>query len=556
MDLEAPLVKRRKIDTDHCIICFKPLNTKKEDIIKNPTFNGLNAIFKASQIRKDDVYESIWPLQQDILSLDLKVSFHKSCRAKYTSKSNLATFHPDDSDQQSCTSAATEPTRVSRNETAGFDIRNNCFICGKPNSVRNKLTPVSTGTGQSTREKVLSAAEKRQDNKVRMRMLAFPDLFAYDAKYHRLCYSHYISERNIAAACRKQGEETTATLHDEAFDELKLHLEQTVFSKSKSVTTLAELKAKFVEYLVSLGAPNAEQYTAWKLKERLTKHYDDQIVCARFDGCTDIICSSSVTLGDALRKATILQNVTVETDYEDISCAEPSVEDSERHTLHAAAGILRKHMADIKHTGNMYAPVSETDIKHCAEFVPNSLYDFIQWCISEKSHTDVISCSDDDVKKNNLRTIAICHNIISQSRQIYSTLTLGLALQVHHELGSKHLIDMLHALGHCVSYDEVRRFLTSAAVDQTVSEDIYIPKVLQNLRCIDEYPVVDAAIDNFDQNEATLDGKSTTHAMAAVLFHRGITEHDNGEGEGIPRLPRKSLSGYDRAQPQSEDLQR
>ena len=62
MDLEAPLVKRRKIDTDHCIICFKPLNTKKEDIIKNPTFNGLNAIFKASEIRKDDVYESIWPL--------------------------------------------------------------------------------------------------------------------------------------------------------------------------------------------------------------------------------------------------------------------------------------------------------------------------------------------------------------------------------------------------------------------------------------------------------------------------------------------------------------
>lgn len=98
---------------------------------------------------------------------------------------------------------------------------------------------------------------------------------------------------------------------------------------------------------------------------------------------------------------------------------------------------------------------------------------------------------------------------------------LGLALQVHHEFGSKHLIDMLHQLGHCMSYDEARRFVTSVAVDQTASEDIYIPKILQNIHCIDEYPIVDAAIDNFDQNEARLDGKFTTHAMAGVLFYRG-----------------------------------
>uniref|UniRef100_UPI00358E24F8 unconventional myosin-VIIa-like n=1 Tax=Myxine glutinosa TaxID=7769 RepID=UPI00358E24F8 len=298
-------MQHRKIDTDHCIICFKPLNPKKQEVVKNPTFNGLSAIFKASQIRKDDVYESIWPLQQDILSLDLKVSFHKSCRAKYTSKSNISTSNPSESDQQPCTSVATEHTSISRNKTAGFDIRTNCFICGKSNTSRNKLTPVSTGTGQSTREKVLAAADKRQDNKIHMRMLAFPDLFAYDAKYHRLCYSHYISERNITAAIRKSGEETMGTLHDEAFDELKCYLEQTVFSKTKTVTPLVHLKDEYVGYLVSLG--------------------------------------------DALRKATILQSMTGEPEYEDIPSDVPSAIDSEMHTLHAAAGILRKHMADIEH---------------------------------------------------------------------------------------------------------------------------------------------------------------------------------------------------------------
>lgn len=276
MDIEAPALKRRKIDTDHCIICFKAFSNKKEGVVQNPTHDGLNAILKASQVRHDDVYEVLWPLQQEILSFNLKVAFHKSYRAKYTSKSNFPKSHTTESDHQPCTSEATAPTRISRHETAGFDIRNDCFICGKPNTARDRLTPVSTGTGQSTREKVLAAADKRQDKKIHMRMLAVPDLFAYDAKYHRLCYSHYISERNIAAASHKAGETTTCTLHDEAFEELQHHLEQTVFSRHKTVTTLTCLKAQFVGYLVELGATNAEQYTAWKLKERLTKHYGDQ----------------------------------------------------------------------------------------------------------------------------------------------------------------------------------------------------------------------------------------------------------------------------------------
>ena len=239
------------------------------------------------------------------------------------------------------------------------------------------------------------------------------------------------------------------------------------------------------------------------------------------DGVTDLICSSTVTLGDALRKATLLQNKADEPEYEDIPFEEPSTRKNEMQTLHIAAGILRKHMADIKHVENVYGPVEETDIEHCADFVPDQIYDFIQWCTSESAYEKITSCSDEGVMKNNLRTIAICHNLISHGCRQYSTITLGLALLVHHEIGSRHLIDILHELGHCVSYDEVRCFLTSVAVDQTTSKDIYVPKVLQNLICIDEYPIIDAAIDNFDQNEATLDGKSTTHAMAAVLFYRG-----------------------------------
>ena len=65
------------------------------------------------------------------------------------------------------------------------------------------------------------------------------------------------------------------------------------------------------------------------------------------------------------------------------------------------------------------------------------------------------------------------------------------------------------------TYDEICGFLTSVAVDQR-SQDIYVPKGLKNHNNIST--LIEAATDNFDQNKDTLDGKSTTQAMAAVVY--------------------------------------
>ena len=90
----------------------------------------------------------------------------------------------------------------------------------------------------------------------------------------------------------------------------------------------------------------------------------------------------------------------------------------------------------------------------------------------------------------------------------------------------------LHAMGHSISYDEVRRFLTSAAINQQ-GQDVYVPTGLQD--SANGRVQIDAAIDNFDQNEETLDGKSTTHAMAAVVYMRCAVNHT--DEHMLPRLP-------------------
>ena len=93
-------------------------------------------------------------------------------------------------------------TVISKSDASLFDVRNQCFICAKNTKGGENLTQITSGTGDSTREKIVAAAEDRQDNAVHCRMLAHLNLFSFvvQVKYHRSCYSQYISKRNITCA--------------------------------------------------------------------------------------------------------------------------------------------------------------------------------------------------------------------------------------------------------------------------------------------------------------------------------------------------------------------
>ena len=80
-----PVRKRLWLDTDKCIICFKPLGKLKanDKIVKNPTLKGMSTILKIAHACNDEVFEALWPVEDQLWSYDLKVNFHKSCRAAY-----------------------------------------------------------------------------------------------------------------------------------------------------------------------------------------------------------------------------------------------------------------------------------------------------------------------------------------------------------------------------------------------------------------------------------------------------------------------------------------
>ena len=69
--------------------------------------------------------------------------------------------------------------------------------------------------------------------------------------------------------------------------------------------------------------------------------------------------------------------------------------------------------------------------------------------------------------------------------------------------------------------------------------DVHIPRDISAYDPENVRTTVDAAIDNFDQNELTIDGKNTIHSMAVVLYQRSPKPE---ETPCIPGTNKKTLN--------------
>ena len=537
MEEESSGPPRKKSKSERCVICNKLLSEEKA--VLHPTEQGISTLLDAAEIRQDAIHERISKSRNGIMDGTVKIAFHKSCRASYTAKHNLQLASRKKQSNPSTSTTEKENIdplrRCLRAYTPEFCIRTQCFICGSSYKRHEKLTPISTGTGNSTREHVLKAAKQRSDEKIELRMMLYQDLLAYDAKYHRSCYASYISKRNIQAAESTVKREIERNPTKKGFELLCKEIENTMLSGEKKILLLTEMNARFVDILHSVGVNDADSYRSWKLKEKLKSHFGDRIIFISRAGKSDLVCSKELSLGDVITRLNNLNLKSAEegTDFEFSS--NDDNDESDLLTLHKAAGIIRKNIANVSFCSDFYPTTGDLCLEKCVEFVPPILVDFISWCTSEEAFGNA-TCSTDVCPS--VKTLAVCHSIIGLSCNIATPISFGLGIQLHHKFGSRHLIETLHALGYSIPYDEVRRFMTSAAEEDEDYDGTYIPRGIARYKEDDLNSIIDAAIDNFDQNEETLDGLSTTHSMATVLYQRTAS---SGNTNKIPRSQRKSL---------------
>lgn len=92
----------------------------------------------------------------------------------------------------------------------------------------------------------------------------------------------------------------------------------------------------------------------------------------------------------------------------------------------------------------------------------------------------------------------------ARPRVLLAPLKIGLDVQLHHHFASRLLIDSLHRLGFCYSYQEVQTFEKNAAVTQGTG----IPN--------DTSEFVQYVADNVDHHLRTLDGNDKFRGMGLI----------------------------------------
>ena len=240
-----------------------------------------------------------------------------------------------------------------------------------------------------------------------------------------------------------------------------------------------------------------DTYPSAKLQAKLLGHFGDRITIQpqRGQGMSNIMFSSCLTIGDAIAAAGKLKSMLRLTETE-------TSQESQEHILHSAASILRHDIQSFVINNEDYS----------VEKKPQSLLKFICWLIDEKAYkaaSEPYTVPIDKIRK----ILGIAESIVSLSKHTFTPFHLGLAVQLHHEFGSRGLVDNLNSNGFCASYSEVRRFLTSVALkeEDSIKEGIYVPDGIVPV-CQGGCLIQEGA-DNIDIITETIDGKGSLSSM-------------------------------------------
>ena len=197
-----------------------------------------------------------------------------------------------------------------------------------------------------------------------------------------------------------------------------------------------------------------------QITDKASKSLRDTIVIEsqKGQGQSNIVFSSSISVADAIRAASKLK---ADLKFSEVEASFVDVPDmQEDQILHDAAKVLGGSLHTVEISKDFYPSPSDLSHHRSLQFIPPSLMTFLSWLVDDSCfhiESDYNALSHDKARKY----IAVAE-MISLHKNNFTPFNLGLALQLYHGYGSKHLIETLHAFGICASYTEVRQFLTSA----------------------------------------------------------------------------------------------
>ena len=419
-----------------------------------------------------------------------------------------------------------------------------CVLCQKTYCKRDKglhtFKPGSVNQG-------LKATMRELKDEILLSRLSTLDTMATGVKYHLKCYQSYMyqSSRSTNETPSESTSETSADrdAFTKAFNFLTEEIDKDLFTEGKTFS----LRYLLTRYKSLLGENiDTSSYRTGKLQSRLKAHYGGKVVIQSQRGRSksSIIFRSSITVGQAITAATALKESVSDVSVDCIGEDSDSESDSSRNTintLYHSAKLLRSLAQSVKDKAQSSQTVSA---EHAGSLIPDNLYIFLRWLLEDDLDSNPISVQKEKCPRPEIYrlVLSIAQDItFASNKSVLTPKHIGIGVTVKHLTGSKEIVKLLNRFERSISYDEVIKLEKSLA-QKTLSDQgensIAIPTNISAGK------FVQAASDNLDFNEQTLDGKNTTHATTLVLYQR--TENGNFGAEVKTKFDKKQKPQLER----------
>ena len=101
-----------------------------------------------------------------------------------------------------------------------------------------------------------------------------------------------------------------------------------MLSKDMEVTDLAYIRTEYVKRLTEFEVEDPQSYSLWKLKQRLMNHFGRKLVFIERSGCSALVCSSVTMVGDALQKASYMDDSNKDIEFDDLDSRPTQLDDA------------------------------------------------------------------------------------------------------------------------------------------------------------------------------------------------------------------------------------
>lgn len=452
----------------------------------------IRSVIQASQQRGDTLHTN---LQSSLTeNPNYEIVCHRNCVSTYCSKEKIKRFLKS---KERSSSAPPPLKRTRRSESTGFDFKIHCIFCGEqciesrdsknPSRWRpvNRCRTLYTKPGQkSMKDAILDVCKQRSDTwsqEVELRVRgAVSDLHAAEARYHVDCKPAFMAPKSVDCS-----QDICSPDEDVPFSTIISIME----SDRNRMWSSVELHNLYAEN-------NGTKLQRRALIDALSEHLGDEILVLSCKGLASLVVFRS--------RASQLFHLVDESEV-----------DSD--TLKTVARQIKQESKTTARDTSSYS--SKIDINTARSQCSETLLSLLAQ-ISPQLDGTIGAC--------------LIGNMIS-STVTHTPTALQIALGV--TIREKYFINTLYDFLVTCSYDEVLRFKTSAAVHAAKDSD-------QSGLFDAEQGLIQTVVDNYDANINSLNGLSSTHALAMLLCQTpsACTVQVAEDDHEIPRLTKTDMT--------------